>query len=786
MPHLLRNIFLKNFALFLWDTFSTTCITLGLFVEDLYTSLPFILLIILALTLYYFVPLILLIVASIIILFIGLLIYIYHSSPQTRANKHSINSIDEPVDTFENDRLGFTQFACDFLYLLTQTNEHLIGLPAPWGSGKTSFINIMQSILKELQKPNTSITQEYHFYEDPKDWNIRIIYFSCLEISSSESLIATIFRFIAPHFTSSSSSAALSFAEVIESLTSFRATTFLSHYYNRLFQIRKEELIADLKRSKTRYIIAIDDVDRISPEETKHLISELQSIYNLNNLIYLIPYDNDRLSQAIGLSVNLSSLDECQRYGNHFLEKFIAYRHPLPPIHLEQYIRKGIEELCVRAEDAEEINSSEMQKFLPYLFTHIKTIRDVKHFFGAIFCDTSNFLNELFITDLLIISFLRQFIPNLYDYIKNHQAEFLTSNGLNVPLDKQLLDNHWEETARAERKKRLMPLIPDSIALDETQFDKLLDLLFSEFNNPDQTYARKRLCHPKYFGNYFFLSPSTDVITAQERKAILQDLEKLSTCRGRLVNALERNNEDFSAFFTGGMNSELFPVSIALNALTVFASLPESAETIESYGWAFACLNRLPHFASTQKDMNRAAAKHLCNLFDTGTSYYFLRLLLHYLSGIAIVGFSDTEHQVCAKTYLRRFADDFPLKLDKDTFCAILSNGMLKSLALLQSLRKDTSVDGLPVFTNLCQQLLQEGSRNLYGTTVCLFCFSQTGTDGQNIVSEVDLSRCPPPLKELLQTVKQEASSYLSQAKAAFQKHRDFINLWEAFAGENN
>ncbi|KKB77303.1 hypothetical protein VW29_18220 [Devosia limi DSM 17137] len=89
-----------------------------------------------------------------------------------------------------------------------------------------------------------------------------------------------------------------------------------------------EERRADLERALQRLrgrkvVIAIDDLDRLTPREASEMVGLVKGLGRLPNIIYLLSYDVENLEKLIRLGTRLD--------GRAYLEKIVQYKRSTPP-----------------------------------------------------------------------------------------------------------------------------------------------------------------------------------------------------------------------------------------------------------------------------------------------------------------------------------------------------------------------------------------------------------------------------------------------------------------------
>ncbi len=89
-----------------------------------------------------------------------------------------------------------------------------------------------------------------------------------------------------------------------------------------------EERKADLERALQRLrdrkvVIAIDDLDRLTPREASEMVGLVKGLGRLPNIIYLLSYDVENLERLVRLGTRLD--------GRAYLEKIVQYKRSTPP-----------------------------------------------------------------------------------------------------------------------------------------------------------------------------------------------------------------------------------------------------------------------------------------------------------------------------------------------------------------------------------------------------------------------------------------------------------------------
>ena len=239
---------------------------------------------------------------------------------------------DTPIKKQEEDLLHRKNFAKRLgkSILDTQTKEgYCIGLYGPWGSGKSSVVNM---ILEEIN----SITEESN------DKPI-IMYFNPWNFSSSEQLLQQYFLMLANEFSTRKDKGLNLIGNEIKKYAGMfdlfgdigkligTGGKIFGSYINQNninndndISRQKELIIKRMKEQCQKVIIVIDDIDRLSNDEIKLIFQLVNAVAKFPNTIYLLAFDKEIVARA---------LTEVQQYdGEKYLEKIIQVPIEIPEV----------------------------------------------------------------------------------------------------------------------------------------------------------------------------------------------------------------------------------------------------------------------------------------------------------------------------------------------------------------------------------------------------------------------------------------------------------------------
>lgn len=179
----------------------------------------------------------------------------------------------------------------------------------------------------------------------------------------------------------------------------------------------KDKLVRSLRELGHRFIITIDDVDRLEPAEVIEILRLVRSVADLPNVIYLLCYDNDILAHSIEKAAGVKS-------GHSYLEKIVQLTVMVPKPEEMQLRQWFTDELHLIASATDEDELSRLRLVIDYeggrqLRTPrsvVRTLDSVRFFWPA--------LHEakVDLADLVWLQLIKDGNPALYRWIEKYCA----------------------------------------------------------------------------------------------------------------------------------------------------------------------------------------------------------------------------------------------------------------------------------------------------------------------------------------------------------------------------
>ena len=352
---------------------------------------------------------------------------------------------DTPIKAREQDLIGripFTERLADILKSAAGPESLVIGLYGPWGSGKTSVINLVENALSRKDddgkadvsvvrfEPWNYLTAEQllaQFLKEvgsalDKDVQGRRKLFGKLRAKRPEVLNAFAAYSEALLMTAGAavSLAGMPLAGVAVPAFGNRLTSRLRKSADRAGSVssKKQRLEEELLKFDGRVVVIIDDIDRLPNDQVRMVFQLVASLAKLPKINYLLSFDEEVVTRA------LSEVQKCD--GAEYLEKVVQVPVRLPSISsgdLERILLKDINAIfnafAYRREDLDDKRWNGVR--LTFLNNRFFTIREVRRFTNALKAKLSILPRFCCFEDVVALTVLELKVPQLVDWIRVHK-----------------------------------------------------------------------------------------------------------------------------------------------------------------------------------------------------------------------------------------------------------------------------------------------------------------------------------------------------------------------------
>lgn len=352
---------------------------------------------------------------------------------------------DTPIETVADDTLLREKSAKAFV---TQTLNYeldkglVVGVLGPWGSGKSSYIN--------LARP--------HF----KAAGAKMLTFNPWMFSGADQLVDSFFIEVSAQLKLQGMNEIGKYmAEYGEAFAGLGWIPIVGPWIERVRGVNKiistvmqrrsegtaeqrSRLELELKKLSNPVVVVLDDIDRLTTTEIRDVFRLVRLTASFPNLIYVVAFDRKRVEQA---------LEESNVPGRDYLEKILQYALDIPEIPHETLRRETLDALNAQLVDVSWVNEADgaswSDKFNGVVAPLIRNMRDVRRFTAAAAGAAQTLDGEVALSDVLTLEAVRVFMPDLYAVLHPF-AEVLTQGGSGI---------YQGSMASDKRQELLVPLI---------------------------------------------------------------------------------------------------------------------------------------------------------------------------------------------------------------------------------------------------------------------------------------------------------------------------------------
>lgn len=320
-------------------------------------------------------------------------------------------SADSPIQDSKDDQLGRDRLAEAFAQRVTEVDCSeqgvVVGVLGPWGSGKTSFANLVRTHL------NAS--------------GITVVDFNPWMFSGTTQLVDSFFIELAAQLRVEDRLANVGqrLAEYGEAFSDLGWVPVVGPWLDRIRGISRalkklverrqkgtkeprERLREALVEQDEPFVVVLDDIDRLTSAEIRQVFKLIRLIANLPNIVYLVAFDRQRVEQALA---------EDGVPGRDYLEKILQVAVDLPAIPTAVLHRIVFTSLDDALEDVDHRRLDQARwpdVFVEIIHPLVQNMRDVTRYANAVHWTARDIGEAVDLVDLLALEAVRVFLPDVF------------------------------------------------------------------------------------------------------------------------------------------------------------------------------------------------------------------------------------------------------------------------------------------------------------------------------------------------------------------------------------
>lgn len=535
--------------------------------------------------------------------------------------------IDQPISKEDNDLLNRYVNAKDAINKLVATNSQYeaftFGIVAPWGEGKTSFMNLMKEHLVDRYK-NNYIIMDFNPWIYSKKSELTHIFLD--ELSSKLSPYSIVISKDLKRYADAISVMGNDgIKAIVNALTSESHKTTSEQF---------KDLRNSIKIINKKIFIFIDDIDRLNYEEMEEIFRLVRITSSLPNIYFILAYDKKHVIDTLK-----------KQYGNYsvrYTEKILQEEYELPQADTETLRNLLLSNL---KNNLSEDDFKQIQDFLsnrkisginPMYF--IRSVRTVKRIVNQMVFSIRNLHGEVDICDYFILELFRQLYKPIIDLFEKRMGEILIIksgkyiyyNGNNISDEEKRINTdtgrgHFNIIEYIKENKNEFQINASEISTIINLFDALFgeykSINIKSINNPNYTnrYFKYHLLGSEVSENEWNLLYQ---LTFKEMKPTIKEwmVNKSTSLIDRMESQKINNKQDIYkllhlVFYTGSLLNKQTPynysfITTLLKCLYLKENIPNGF-TEEDRNEIKMCL--------TENAANFYQMRYLFSLFENGS-----------------------------------------------------------------------------------------------------------------------------------------------------------------------
>ncbi|MEZ0326651.1 MAG: P-loop NTPase fold protein [Fimbriimonas sp.] len=428
---------------------------------------------------------------------------------------------NDPIAFSDEDRLGRAPTAKVFAKALmaNPSRAMTVAVYGPWGSGKTSFANLIQAELRGA--------------------GLICAWFNPWQFTNSEALTLAFFDLLSQVVSKSNPKAAQKIREdfhrYASSITSLSLSSdggggLLSRRPNYLSEPglsdQKDALFEHFRLHGRPIVVFVDDIDRLRDSDIRLTIQLVKSNADFPNLKFVLLFQKETVEAALKTE---------GQSGADFLEKIIEVPIELPLIRSSAYVEDFLKEVSRIFQEQSELGPSDLERWQLLmrkgLLDPFRTLRRKNRLLDRLQLHSWNIQGsdglDINLVDLLAIEILRSVDYDLYSRVRHYELA-VTETGEDYRAEEE------RRTTMSFLDKMISESGPGEHELGRLILTELFPHLSDDPGDSQQQERDFRISRSRHFSKYFLEGLQLGEMGTSNRK----QLEEAALSRGDIWQIL--------------------------------------------------------------------------------------------------------------------------------------------------------------------------------------------------------------------------------------------------------
>ncbi|PIW55837.1 MAG: hypothetical protein COW16_04065 [Sphingomonadales bacterium CG12_big_fil_rev_8_21_14_0_65_65_10] len=521
---------------------------------------------------------------------------------------------DRPLEAGGIDRLGFSEVASRISASLVDHASDkglVVGLDGEWGSGKSSLLFLIEKALKELpESQRPSIINFRPWVIGNRDTLLASLFAALSDEMNRVELAAGDATGISKQKVKEAAEALRKFVgglgktgatiELLGNTVAFAPLAWLGKAITAIGNVfkdkppdpplseLKERLVKALDELGHRFIITIDDVDRLEPAEAVEVLRLARSVADFPNVTYLLCFDGEVLAHSVKQAAGIKN-------GRAYLEKIVqlSVLVPMPEtFRLRQWFTDELRSLGSTKNDDELARLKAVIDFeggrqLTTPRSVVRVLDSIRFFWPALKAAGGD------LADLVWIQLIKVGNPDLYRWIEDYcaTAAMISLGTVRVEeaarkakldaLTASVKEGHFADPVYRYYFANPLPGADSDFTEDGNGFDLFRKVSTAE---RDEAIRGRRLASPDHYRLYFALTGPEHALSQANLDDFWQAADSSSEEVGDVILSLhleiipgDIGKADLLLERLKGVEQKMLPAERSQNILVAFSKVMDEA-----------------------------------------------------------------------------------------------------------------------------------------------------------------------------------------------------------------